>query len=58
MTVAVLTAISVKAEAVDEVAKLFEEKNRPLVADQPDWLGAWFTGNRDRNEITNIALWK
>ena len=58
MTVVVLTTIKVKEGSVDEVARLFEETNRPLVADQPDWLGAWFTGSRDRNEITNIALWK
>ena len=58
MTVVVLTTIKVKEGSVDEVARLFEETNRPLVADQPDWLGAWFTGSRDRSEITNIALWK
>jgi quinol monooxygenase YgiN len=33
-------------------------RNPPLVAAEADWLGAWFTGNRERSEITNIALWK
>lgn len=58
MTVVVLTTIQVKEGAIDEVARRFDETNRPLIADQPDWLGAWFTGNRKRSEITNIALWK
>lgn len=58
MTVVVLTTIPVKEGAIDEVARRFEETNRPLVADQSDWLGAWFTGNEQRSEITNIALWK
>lgn len=58
MTVVVLTTIPVEEGSVDEVARRFEETNRPLVADHPDWLGAWFTGNRERSEITNIALWK
>lgn len=58
MTVVVLTTIPVKEGSIDEVARRFEDTNRPLVADQPDWLGAWFTGCRERNEITNIALWK
>jgi quinol monooxygenase YgiN len=58
MTVVVLTTIPVKDGRIDEVARRFEETNRPLVADEPDWLGAWFTGNRERSEITNIALWR
>jgi quinol monooxygenase YgiN len=58
MTVVVLTTFPVREGSVDEVARRFRETNRPLVADQPDWLGAWFTGDRERSEITNIALWK
>ena len=58
MTVVVLTTFKVKEGAIDEVARLFEETNRPLVEGQPDWLGAWFTANRERSEITNIARWK
>jgi heme-degrading monooxygenase HmoA len=58
MTVVVLTTISVKEGSIDEVARLFEETNRPLVEAQPEWLGAWFTANRERSQITNIAYWK
>lgn len=58
MTVVVLTTIPVREGSIDEVARRFEETNPPLVADQADWLGAWFTGSRERSEITNIALWR
>lgn len=57
MTVVVLTTIPVKQGAIDEVARLFEETNRPLVESEPDWMGAWFTASRERDEITNIAHW-
>ncbi|HEV2069828.1 MAG TPA: antibiotic biosynthesis monooxygenase [Acidimicrobiales bacterium] len=58
MTVVVLTTIPVKEGLIDDVADLFEQVNRPLVEGQADWLGAWFTVNRERGEITNIAHWK
>jgi len=57
MTVVVLTTFRVRDGAIDEVARLFEETNRPLVRDEPDWLGAWSTANRERDQITNIARW-
>lgn len=57
MTVVVLTTFHVKEGGIDGAARLFEETNRPLVDDQPDWLGAWFTASRERSEITNIARW-
>lgn len=57
MAVVVLTTIPVKRGAIDEVARLFEDTNRSLVENEPDWLGAWFTASRERSEITNIAHW-
>ena len=58
MAVVVLTTIPVKEGAIDDVARLFEETNRSLVRDRPDWLGALFSANRQRGEITNIAHWR
>jgi heme-degrading monooxygenase HmoA len=58
MEVVVLTTVSVKEGSIDDVARRFEETNRPLVADEADWLGATFTANRERSEITNIARWR
>ncbi|MFP5255376.1 MAG: hypothetical protein ACLGI8_05935 [Acidimicrobiia bacterium] len=53
MAVVVMTTIPVRPGVIDEVARLFEETNPALVADQAEWLGATFTGNRERSEITN-----
>jgi heme-degrading monooxygenase HmoA len=58
MAVVVLTTIPVKEGLIDEVARLFEETNPALVEDQPEWRGAWFTANRQRSEITNVAHWE
>jgi len=58
MAVVVLTTIPVREGAIDEVARLFAETNPALVAGQPEWLGARFTANRERSEITNIAHWR
>ena len=58
MAVVVLTTIPVEPGSIDDVARRFEETNRPLVENQPDWLGALFTASRERNEITNIAHWR
>jgi heme-degrading monooxygenase HmoA len=58
MSVMVLTRVRVDPDAIDELAELFRSTNRALVADQPDWLGAWFTADRERGEITNIAHWR
>lgn len=52
-----ITTVSVDAGAIDEVAELFAETNPALVRDERDWLGAWFTANRERGEITVIARW-
>jgi hypothetical protein len=53
--VSVLTRVEVEAGSIDELAQLFEVTDRALVAGHDDWLGAWFTANRDTNEVTVIA---
>ena len=58
MTFAVVTTVKVNPEAIDRVAALFDETNRDLVAGHDDWLGAWFTADRERGEITVIARWR
>jgi heme-degrading monooxygenase HmoA len=57
MAVVVLTTIPVKEGSIDEVARIFEETNRALVDGHAEWRGAWFTANRQRSEITNVAHW-
>jgi quinol monooxygenase YgiN len=54
---AVITRVLVEPGSIDEIAALFDETNRALVADYADWQGAWFTANRETNEITVIARW-
>ncbi len=54
---AVLTRVSVQPGSIDELAKLFDETNRALVAGHDDWKGATFTANRDTHEVTVIARW-
>jgi quinol monooxygenase YgiN len=56
--VVVLTTIRVKEGSIDEVARIFEETNRALVEGHPELRGAWFTANRQRSEITNVAHWE
>jgi heme-degrading monooxygenase HmoA len=55
---AVLTRVKVEEGSIDELAQLFDATNRALVAGHDDWLGAWFTANRDTNEVTVIARWR
>lgn len=54
---AVITTVKVKEGSIPELAALFDATNRALVAPHDDWLGAWFTANHDRSEITVIAQW-
>ena len=54
---AVLTRVRVEEGSIDELAQLFDATNRDLVARHDDWLGAWFTANRDTSEVTVIARW-
>lgn len=55
---AVLTKVKVHPGSIDGLAALFDETNRDLVAGHDDWLGAWFTANRENNEVTVIARWR
>ena len=57
MTYAVVTRVHVKSGAIDGLAELFDQTNRELVAAHPDWLGAWFTANRETDTVTVIARW-
>ena len=58
MAFAVLTTVKVNPDSIDRLAALFDETNRALVAGHDDWLGAWFTANREQNEVTVIAQWR
>lgn len=52
-----MTTVPVEEGAIDELARLFDETNRDLVSGHDDWLGAWFTANRETNVVTVIAHW-
>jgi quinol monooxygenase YgiN len=54
---AVITTVEVEPGSIPELAALFDSSNRELVAGHADWLGAWFTANHERSEITVIARW-
>jgi len=54
----VLTRVKVRPGSIDELAALFDATNRDLVAGHDDWLGAWFTANRAKSEVTVIARWR
>ncbi len=58
MLYAVLTTVKVEPGSIDELAALFDETNRDLVAGHDDWLGASFTANRKTSEVTVIARWR
>ena len=57
MEFAVITRVKVQPGSIDELEALFDATNRELVAAHDDWLGAWFTANRDTDEISVIARW-
>ena len=54
----VLATVKVEEGSIDELAQLFDSTDRALVAGHDDWLGAWFTANRDESEVTVIARWR
>lgn len=58
MAYAVITTVPVQAGSIDDLAHLFDETNRALVAGQDDWIGAWFTADRDTSTITVVAHWR
>ena len=53
----VMTTVEVEPDSIDELAALFDETNRDLVAGHDDWLAAYFTANRDTSTVTVIAHW-
>lgn len=54
----VVTTVQVKPGSIDGLAALFDETNRALVAGHDDWVGAWFTADRERDQVTVIARWR
>ncbi len=54
---AVLTTVQVEPGSIPELAALFDATNRELVESHEDWLGAWFTADEARSEVTVIARW-
>ncbi len=54
---AVITTVGVESGSIAELSALFDTTNRALVAQHDDWLGAWFTANSERSEVTVIARW-
>lgn len=58
MAYAVITTVPVHDGSIDDLAQLFDETNRALVAGQDDWIGAWFTANRETSTVTVIAHWR
>lgn len=54
----VITTVQLKPGQIDAVRDLFEKTNPNLVKDQPDWIEAKFTANRERDQITVLAFWR
>lgn len=54
---AVITTVEVAEGSISELASLFDATNRALVADQDDWIGAWFTADHVASVVTVIAHW-
>jgi quinol monooxygenase YgiN len=53
----VITTVTLKPDAIDTAAKMFEETYIDLVKVEKHWLGAKFTANRETNTITVITKW-
>ena len=53
-----MTTVAVEPGSIDELAALFDETNRSLVADHDDWLAAYFTADRASSTVTVIAHWR
>lgn len=54
---AVVTTVTLKPDAIDTVAEMFEETYIDVVKVEKSWLGAKFTANREANTITVITFW-
>lgn len=57
MTCLVITRVKVRSGSLDALAARFDATNRDLVAGHDDWLGAWFTVDREADEVTVVAKW-
>lgn len=54
---AVITTVEVAKGSIPELASIFNETNRALVADHDDWIAAWFTADHAASVVTVIAHW-
>ena len=54
----VMTRVKLKPDSANICAKIFEDSNPELVANEPDWLGARMLFDPQANIVTVIANWK
>ena len=54
----IMTRVQLKPDSIDDVRRLFEETNPALVSEQPNWIKAAFTANRETNQVTVLAFWR
>ena len=54
----IITTVKLKPGKIDLVRNLFEKTNPDLVKDQPDWLEAKFSVNRETERVTVLAFWR
>lgn len=54
----VITTVQLKAGKIDQVRDLFEKTNPDLVKDQPNWVEAKFSANREAERVTVLAFWR
>ncbi len=54
----VMTRVKLKPDTHKACAKMFEETNPRLVANEPDWLGARMIFDHDTEVVTVLATWR
>jgi hypothetical protein len=54
----VMTRVKLKSGTHKACAKLFEETNPNLMANESDWLGARMIFDRDTEVVTVLATWR
>ncbi len=54
----VMTRVKLKPGTDKICAELFEETNRALVQDEPDWLGARMIYDQESEIVTVLATWE